>query len=145
MPYGLPTFQREISGRPGATRIETPKASRGSGMGRGRTPSPAHYGFWGRRELPHRGPGRSLGRKRFLGYRLSNGSMLIRALSSLSVTFVYCGQTVGRITVNLSMRVGLSPRHIVLDGDSAPQKGAQSPMSVVAKRLDALRCHLVWR
>jgi len=49
----------------------------------------------------------------------------------------------------LGTEVGLSLRDIVLDGDPFP-KGAQPPpnfrpMSVVAKRLDGLRCHLVWR
>ena len=37
----------------------------------------------------------------------------------LSVTLVYCGQ-LGRIKVELGTQVGLSPGHIVLDGDSAP-------------------------
>jgi len=68
----------------------------------------------------------------------------------LSVTLVYCGQTVGRIKMKLGMQVGIGPGHVVLDGDPAPfSKGAQSPnfrpMSVVAKRLDGLRCLLVWR
>ena len=53
----------------------------------------------------------------------------------------------------LSIEVGLGPGHIVLDGDLAPlpKKGAETPspkfwpMSVVAKRLDGSRCHLVWR
>jgi len=40
-----------------------------------------------------------------------------RCLSCLSVTLVYCGQTVRRIKMKLGMRVGLSPGHIVLDGD----------------------------
>ena len=39
---------------------------------------------------------------------------------SLSVTLVYCGQTVGRIKMKLGMQVGLGPGHIVLDGDPAP-------------------------
>jgi len=38
----------------------------------------------------------------------------------LSVTLVYCGQTVGGIKMKLGMRVGLGPGHIVLDGDPAP-------------------------
>ena len=50
------------------------------------------------------------------------------------------------------MEVGLDPDHIVLDGEPAPppqKKGGHSlpnfrPMSVVAKRVDELRCHLVW-
>jgi len=43
----------------------------------------------------------------------------------LSVTFVHCGQTVGRIKMKLGMQVGLGPGHIVLDGDPAlrPPKG----------------------
>jgi len=55
---------------------------------------------------------------------------------------VYCGQTVGWITIALGTEVGLGPSHIVLDGDSAPtpQKGAEPPnfcpMSIVAKRMD---------
>jgi len=36
------------------------------------------------------------------------------------VTFVHCGQTVGRINMKLGMQVGLGPGHIVLDGDPAP-------------------------
>jgi len=63
-------------------------------------------------------------------------------LSCLSVTLVYCGQTVGWIKRKLGVEIG--PGHIMLDEDPAPspQKG---PMSDVAKRLDGLRCHLVWR
>ena len=38
-------------------------------------------------------------------------------LSCLSVTLVYCGQTVARIKMKLGMQVGLVPGHIVLDGD----------------------------
>jgi len=41
-------------------------------------------------------------------------------LSVLSVMLVYCGQAVGWIKVKLGMQVGLSPGHIVLDGDPAP-------------------------
>jgi len=70
----------------------------------------------------------------------------------LSVTLVYCGQTVGWIKMKLGMQVGLGPGHIVFDGNSAPlPKGAQPPpphfrpMSVVAKRLDGSICHLVGR
>ena len=62
---------------------------------------------------------------------------------------VYCGQTAGWIKMALGTEVGLSPGHIVLDGDLAPhpKKGAEPPnfrlMSIVAKRLDESRCHLV--
>jgi len=60
---------------------------------------------------------------------------------------VYCGQTAGWIKMPFSTDVGLSPGHIVLDGDPAhPSRGTNfRPMSVVAKRLYGLRCHLVWR
>ena len=52
-------------------------------------------------------------------------------LSVLSVTLVYCGQMVGWIKMKLGMQVGLSPGHIVLDGDLAPlPKGAQLPTTI---------------
>jgi len=60
----------------------------------------------------------------------------------LSVTLVYCGQTVGWIKMKLGMEVGLGPGDIVFDGDPdpLPPKGHRlfnfQPMSVVAKRLD---------
>ena len=38
----------------------------------------------------------------------------------LSVTLVYCGQTVAWIKVKLGTQVGLGPGHIVLDGDPLP-------------------------
>ena len=103
----------------------------------------------------------------------------------LSVTFVYCGQTVGRIKMKLGMQVSLSPKgaettqtfgpyllrpngcmdqdvtwygaidlgpgNFVLDGKHAPlpKRGRIPlpnfrPISIVAKRLDVSRCHLVW-
>ena len=48
-------------------------------------------------------------------------------LSVLSVTLVYCGQTVAWSNMKLGMQVGLGPDHIVLDGNPAPlpQKGAE--------------------
>jgi len=56
------------------------------------------------------------------------------SLSCLSVTLVYCGQTVGWIKMKLGVEVGLGPGHIVLDGDPAPRSlspkmGAQPPFS----------------
>jgi len=48
-------------------------------------------------------------------------------LSCLSVTFVHCGQTVGRIKMKLGVQVGLSPGHYVLDGDSSPSQGGAEP------------------
>jgi len=51
------------------------------------------------------------------------------SLACLSVTLVYCGQTVGQIKMKLGMRVGLSHGHVVLDGDPArPPKGAHPPI-----------------
>ena len=46
----------------------------------------------------------------------------------LSVTFVQCGQTAGRIKMKLGMQVGLGPGHIVLDGAQLPlpQRGTAS-------------------
>jgi len=70
---------------------------------------------------------------------------------SLSVTLLYCGQTVGWIKMKLGMEVGLGPGHTVLDGDSAPRsKRGTAPsnfqhMSLVANRLDGSRCDLVQR
>jgi len=52
----------------------------------------------------------------------------------------------------IGMEVGLGPVHVVLDGETAPipKKGQSPPPKLsthlyVAKRLDASRCHLVWR
>jgi len=64
---------------------------------------------------------------------------------------VYCGQTAGWMKLVLGMEVGLSPGDFVLDRDPVlfPQTGAEPPLpnfrpiSIVAKRLDASRCHLV--
>ena len=56
----------------------------------------------------------------------------VRCLSCpvcLSVTLVYCGQTVERIEMKLGTQVGIGPGHIVLDGDPAPPhpKGGGAP------------------
>jgi len=61
------------------------------------------------------------------GDRLWNGSPYASGPLSclsvcLSVTFVHCGQRVGRIKMKLGMQVGLGPGHIVLDGDQLPPK-----------------------
>ena len=66
----------------------------------------------------------------------------LSVLPVLSVTLVHCGHN-----MKLGMQVGLGRRHIVLDGDTTPPppKGHTPnfwPMSVVAKWLDGLRCHL---
>ena len=49
----------------------------------------------------------------------------------LSVTLVYCGQTVGWIKMKLGVQVGLGPGHIMLDGDptSHSPKGHSPPFS----------------
>ena len=61
----------------------------------------------------------------------------------------YCGQMAGCIKVPLGTAVGLSPGDFVLDPVPLPKKGPEPPnfrlMFIVAKRLDASRCHLVWR
>jgi len=65
---------------------------------------------------------------------------------------VNCGQTAGWIKIVLGTEVGLSPGDlVVLDVDPAPSpnRGRAPPLnfwpiSIVAKRLDAPRCHLVW-
>jgi len=61
---------------------------------------------------------------------------------------VCCDQTAGWIKMPLDIEAGLGPGHIVLDGTNP--KGAQPapqfrPMSVVAKRMDGSKCHLVGR
>jgi len=50
-------------------------------------------------------------------------------VSCLSVTLVYCGQTIGWIKMPLGMEVGLGPGNIVLDGDiAAPmERGTVAP------------------
>ena len=53
---------------------------------------------------------------------------------------VYCGETAALIKIPLGTEVVLGLSDIVLDGGTAPN---YRPMSVVAKRLDGLRCHLV--
>jgi len=63
---------------------------------------------------------------------------------------VCCGQTAGWIKMPLGTMVGLGPGNIVLDADPDQPQGAQPPpqfrpMSVVAKRLEGSRCHLVRR
>ena len=47
-------------------------------------------------------------------------SCLSVCLSVLTVTLLYCDQTVGWIKTKLDMQVGLGPSHIVLDEDPAP-------------------------
>ena len=60
---------------------------------------------------------------------------------------VYCGQTARGIKLSLGTEVGLGPGHNGFDGAPAPKEHSPNfrPMSVVAKRLDRSRCHLVGR
>ena len=52
----------------------------------------------------------------------------LSCLSCLSVTLVYCGQTVTWIKMALGTEVGLNPGDIVLDGDSATtERGTAAP------------------
>jgi len=55
----------------------------------------------------------------------------IVCLCCMCVTFVHCGQTVGRIKTKVGTQVGVSPGHIVLDGNPAPlpQKGTAPQFS----------------
>jgi len=72
----------------------------------------------------------------FLGDRFENGLpyacyltvVCPVCLSALSVTLLYCGQTVGWIKMKLGTVVGLGPGHNVLDGNPARPKGAQPPI-----------------
>ena len=61
---------------------------------------------------------------------LSDCYLPVYVLSVLSVTLLYCGQTVGLIKMVLGMEVGLGPGHIVLDGNPAPlpKKGPEPPI-----------------
>jgi len=65
---------------------------------------------------------------------------------------VRCGQTAGWTKMPLDVEVGLDPGDSVFDGDPATPREMGTPtppkfwpMSVVAKRLDGSRCHLVQR
>jgi len=63
------------------------------------------------------------------------------------LTHVYCGQADGWIKMPFSTEVNLGPGDVVLDGVAAPPKRGTAPsfrfMSIVAKRLDGWRRHLV--
>jgi len=63
--------------------------------------------------------------KQFLGDRYKYGTVV------LSVTLVYCGQTVAWIKVPLGMEIGLGPGDTVLDGNPAPpptERGTAAPL-----------------
>ena len=89
-----------------------------------------------------------LGRPFIKRFALWYGTVV--CLSVLSVTLVYCGQTVGWIKMKLDTEVGLGPGQIVLGEDPArsPSPKGHSvpnfrPMFVVGKWLNGSRCHLV--
>jgi len=62
---------------------------------------------------------------------LSDRCLSVVSCPVLSVTLVYCGQTVGRIKMKLGTQVGLGPGHLVLDRDPAPlpQRGTDPQFS----------------
>ena len=80
--------------------------------------------------------------RRIHTYMLSHRCLSCLVCPVLSVTLVYCDQTVRRIKMKLGTQVGLGPGHIVLDGDPdiLPQKWrgvpllSFRPISIVAKR-----------
>jgi len=85
--------------------------------------------------------GRPFAKRFALCYRTVVLSMSVLSDSvCLSVTFMHCGQTVGRIKMKLGMHVGLGPGHIVLGGDPAspPLKG-HSPSPHNFRPIDLLR------
>ena len=67
------------------------------------------------------------------------------------VGVLWPNSTAAWIKMKLGMEVGLGPGHIVLDGNPSPKKGGTASfpkklgMSVLAKRLDGSKCHLVRR
>jgi len=60
---------------------------------------------------------------------------------------VCCRQTAGWIKMLLGTEVGVGPCYIVLDGDPRPPEDTAAPnfwpVSIVVKRLDGSRCHLI--
>jgi len=74
---------------------------------------------------------------------------VVSCLSVLSVTLVHCGQTVGWIKMKLGTQVGLSPGHIVLDGDPAPpppkEQSPEFSAHICRGQMAGLRYDLVWR
>jgi len=53
-------------------------------------------------------------------FALCYQTVVLSVCPVLSVTLMYCGQTVGWIKTKLDMQVGLVPGHIALDEDPAP-------------------------
>jgi len=73
----------------------------------------------------------SFGRPFVKRFALCYRTIVCPVLSVLSVTLVYCGQTVGLIKMKLASQVGFGPGRIVLDEDLAPplQKWNRAPQS----------------
>ena len=80
--------------------------------------------------------GRPLVKRFALCYKTVVCLFVCPVMSVLSVTLVYCGQTVGWIKIKLGMEICLGPGHNVLDGDPAlpPPKG-HSPRPLSARLL----------
>jgi len=64
---------------------------------------------------------------------LSDHCPVCLSVCLLSVTFVHCGQTAGRIKMKLGMQVGLGPGHIVLDG-TQPSGGITCVVQPTSRR-----------
>ena len=76
----------------------------------------------------------------------------LKGHSSQFSSNIRCDQTAGLTKITLGMEVGLVPGDFAFDRDPAtPRKKSTPtspnfwPMSIVAKRLDGSRCHLVRR
>jgi len=54
----------------------------------------------------------------------------------LSVTFMHCGQTVGRIKMKLGIQVGLGPGHTVLGGSNAAKRSRAGQGRVCRSNVD---------
>jgi len=55
---------------------------------------------------------------------------------------VYCGQMAGWMKTPLGTEIDLDPGHVVLDGVTAPAKGAQQPPSFRPMSIVATIAHL---
>jgi len=56
------------------------------------------------------------------------GPLSVLSCLVLSVTLVYCGQTVGWIKVKLGVQVGLGPNHNKMGNHLPSPKGTQPPI-----------------
>ena len=92
--------------------------------------------------------GRPLPRRRCVRWRPSSPPQK-RGHNSQFSAHVYCGQMAGCTRTPLGTEVGLGPGDIVFDGDPGPPERCTAPncrpMTIVAKRLNGSRCHLVRR